>query len=743
MIRRSDPSPHRYRFLGSALILCAIGWTSCGNGSIPLAHTSDAGGSSAEAGTNGRSPRDVGNSLEGFRDGAAAERFRDSGESEASTFDPLLVNRLDDLASPPAGTVTLRSALALAGSGQAIRFAPELNGQTIALSIVGAPHTVLKGEVMGMRMEPSGPVSYLVGYVERDYGRSALYARKDVVIDASALPDGLTLVWTGGREDPARVLAIYGDLTLTNVRIRGGISVADDISTDNPGDQPWTLARGGALAVWGNAQLEDCIISDNHCVGDFDPSRDRGAFGGGVYANDLTMTNCIVSGNTVVGGGAAGGGVYSVGGAGSTQLKSTIERSAITGNRISGMFAYGAGVYSDGGGIGNRKTLELINSTIARNVVEPAKGLPPSLLGTGYWRGGGVYLSNGFLALQHCTIAENQVHGLLRVDALGKRNLAGGVAATVGNAHATETLSISQSVIVGNTVHVLDDSGTVADVYAHDVFTGSLQHFRSEGFNRFGVLDFSQILAPVGEPSWRSLVRIHYPKVGDRDGVQPAEVLQIDAAVLTNAAIPSAGTDAPDPALRYYMPRGDAIDVVPNATYSTEWTASELTIAEDATHDFLRILLDRIEVSYGLKNFSADFANAFEGFLRTVDTDPDTDGLQPYTDPTGQPILTLADTHWFGPRETWPKELPNYPYIEFWHRLHEALVSRDIESIGPEGLADNAWLRLFEAGPLAENPALELVLFRRTERVSVLSTDQTNRNRPIRAKGDIGAIEAP
>ena len=35
---------------------------------------------------------------------------------------------------------------------------------------------MLKGEVMGIRDEPSGPVSYLVGYFDRDYGRSALYA---------------------------------------------------------------------------------------------------------------------------------------------------------------------------------------------------------------------------------------------------------------------------------------------------------------------------------------------------------------------------------------------------------------------------------------------------------------------------------------------------------------------------------------------------------------------------------------
>ena len=56
-------------------------------------------------------------------------------------------------------------------------------------------------------------------------------------------------------------------------------------------------------------------------------------------------------------------------------------------------------MYSDGGGIGRSTTLRLANSTIARNLVEPPF-LPPNmifLLDMGYWRGGGIYVSNGNL----------------------------------------------------------------------------------------------------------------------------------------------------------------------------------------------------------------------------------------------------------------------------------------------------------------------------------------------------------
>ena len=59
----------------------------------------------------------------------------------------LVVNSLADTAQPPAGTTTLRDALAQAGSGTAITFDPTLDGKTIELSTVGEAHSVLKGEV--------------------------------------------------------------------------------------------------------------------------------------------------------------------------------------------------------------------------------------------------------------------------------------------------------------------------------------------------------------------------------------------------------------------------------------------------------------------------------------------------------------------------------------------------------------------------------------------------------------------
>ena len=654
----------------------------------------------------------------------------------------IVVNSLEDVEVPPEGTVTIRSALALASDGEPIVFDGSLDGGIIELSIIGDEHTVLKGEVMGMHDMASGPVSYLVGYFERDYGKSALYARKNVVIDASALPSGITLAWVGGYENPARVLAVYGDLTMINVSITGGKSVAEELPPPEPDDkygQLSTRARGAGLAVWGVARLVNCILYNNHCKRDQSVparSRDAGAFGGGIYADIVDMEQCVVSGNSVSASGVSGGGVFSVGGAEAEENVSRIVGSAITGNAIRGIFAYGGGVYSDGGGIGNRKHLELRNCTIARNLVDIFAPLP-----FGYWRGGGVYMSNGYLFIQSCTVVENQVHGVPRTDDLGKPNLAGGIAATIGNAHAVERMTIGHSVIAGNTVH---PSG--GDVYEQDIFTGTLLHFRSRGYNRIGTLDFSQILVPVGWIFLSSLCRKHYPKDGDEDGVHLADVINLISGITHSDTILSAGVDAPNPVVLHYEPRGNALDQVPPSAYVVNETYAEYWVEPGATDDFLEIILQRIEDEYGLnsptKDFSDDFRDDFEYFLEyEVDIDDDTPGLQPYTDPYGVPIITLAATHWFGPAVTWPQELSNYPYIEFWHRLDAALHAESIPGMGPELLGDGAWTALFSRGPLTENPGITMFVWTDGFDVVMEAVDQLGSARPAKTLGDIGAIE--
>ena len=674
----------------------------------------------------------------------------ESGGGGGSSRPAIVVNSLLDDAAPPGGTITLRSALTSASSGQPITFDQSLNGGTINLIFVAEDHSVLIGEVMGF--DDANNISYLVGYYDRDYGKSALFANKNVVIDASNLPDGITLNWDGA--DAARVLAVSGDLVLRNVAITGG-NVAFDVAADvgqHPDDQQTsTLARGAGIAVWGVANLYDCTIYDNHGVGDdADTSRDGGAYGGGVYADTVVMDGCIVSGNSVSGGGAAGGGVFSVGGRDTGINVSSIRRSSITENRIAGLFAYGGGVYSDGGGIGLSTRIHVENSTIARNLVEPPL-LPPFLFGLldiGYWRGGGLYMSNGYMQVQSSTIVENQVFGRPRTNELDKANMAGGIAATIGNAHAVEDMIIGHSIIAGNTVHEIEGIGpggyTVGNAYAHDIFTGSVFEFRSMGHNRIGVIDFSQILVPIGEPNWDSLSRRHYPQTNDEDGVQPGDVL---GAATMSAFINSSGVAADPFAVLFYEPQGSALDQLPSDAY----TVTEILGALDGPPNegrnplLLPLILDRIQAVYGQPAFGSEFRLYFQGFLS--DVDPNSVGAQQYTNCSGVTIDTIEQAYWCGPSQTWPQHEHNHAYIHFWHHLDAALAN-DVAGVNVEqitGLSsalmnDDVWFSLFGLGHSYFN-GITVHITESTLGVTPLGVDQSGDTRPADLLGDIGAIE--
>src|SRR3990170_1958372 len=93
--------------------------------------------------------------------------------TNGSTVPPTLtVNSLADAESPPGGTMTLRAAIREIGPGGTITFDPSLNGKTIPLEIVGSDNSPLMGEIYtGMTFG---------GYGERNYGKSALYAAKDL-----------------------------------------------------------------------------------------------------------------------------------------------------------------------------------------------------------------------------------------------------------------------------------------------------------------------------------------------------------------------------------------------------------------------------------------------------------------------------------------------------------------------------------------------------------------------------------
>ncbi len=601
----------------------------------------------------------------------------------------VVVTSVTDTAQPPAGTVTLRSALANASSGQTITFDRSLSGATIDLTAIDSEHSTLKGEVYsGMTYQ---------GYSDRDYGKSALYARKNVVIDASSLPSGITIRWAGGDSTPARVLAVYGNLTLKNVTITGGYSKAEAITS---GTQPYTLARGGGIAVWGTATLENCTIAGNKAEGDTEASRDRGTYGGGIYANGLRIKNCVISGNSVLGYGAAGGGIYSVGGADNSNLTNkgndtSLENCTVSGNKTTAQHSYGGGIFTLSGGPTNLATMTITNCTIARNLVEDNPSLPES--GQYYYRGGGVYMGGGSLKVISSTVSENEVRGNattftnklgLPVPNMG----GGGIAATIGDAHVVEDLTLAHSLVVGNKL-----SGMSADVFA-----GSLLNFYSLGYNLIGSVDFSQILVPV--PDWTDTSRKHYPKAGDHDGIAAASVLDINQAQRRSSVI-SVGTDAGQAVVISYPPIGSAVDQIPTTTYNVNYTTAGYTGFGTTSDDFLNQLLLHLRTHYSTQ-LGSDFGTSFGD---------------------------LTGTTWWGPAVTWPSNTQNTAWVKFWRDLDTQINGR----MGTAGLNDDFWA----AFPTGRVGNVTVTVQANTTSAKLVSADQTGKARPNGALGDIGAIE--
>ncbi|MBM3493922.1 MAG: hypothetical protein FJX72_06335 [Armatimonadetes bacterium] len=595
----------------------------------------------------------------------------------------VVVDTIEDSLTPTVGTMTLRAALAQTGPDDTITFAPALDGRTIELSVVGEAHSVLLGEVYAGNT--------FSGYEERDYGASALYARKNVRIDASGLPNGVTLKWAGGDASKARVLAVFGDLTMRNVTITGGHSFAEPIAG---GTQTATLARGGGLAVWGTARLERCTIASNRCTGESAASRDRGTYGGGIYANGLYLTDTVVGGNAAYGYGAAGGGIYSVGGADSITgagADTTLMRCTVSGNRVTAQHAYGGGIFTLSGGPKNLATMTLTNCTVARNVVEDNPDLPQA--GQYYYRGGGIYMGGGSLSLVACTVAENKVTGTPAVFSNKPNMGGGGVAATVGNAHVVENVRVRHTVAVGNTLNGA----------AEDWFAGSILGFYSEGYNLFGALDFSQILVPV--PEWLDLSRKHYPKIGDRDGATLGQALDV-GGIERHASFVSVGADAGQPLALRYPPGPDAVDRIPVGWYRVENVRVGYGGYGGADDDFLNHVLAMVRTAYG-STLGGDFGSSLG-------------------DQTG--------VGWHGPETTWPSNPENAAWVRFWRDLDTAIAGR----LGAAGLADDFWAR-FVPGTIGAG--LHVAVSSSSTRHYLTFEDQRGASRPVGGSGDIGAVE--
>jgi len=376
----------------------------------------------------------------------------------------------------------------------------------------------------------------------------------------------------------------------------------------------------------------------------------------------------------------------------------SLTRCAVTGNRIMGQHVYGGGVYSDGGGRGQKRPLTLTSSTLARNMVMDHPDLAESPFAQYYYRGGGFYMSNGYLWMDGCTIAENVVSGIAATFNNKPNMGGGGVGATIGDAHVVEDMQIQHSIIVGNSVN--SDQG--------DLFTGSLIYFYSWGYNLIGELNFDYIHVPV--PWWNIyLSRKHYPKEGDQHDIQLADVLSL-SSIRYHPSIQSVGVSPGTSTVLWYQPAGDALDAIPAAGYMVTYVEAGFAIANswEEPDGFLDDVLAQINLSYGM-----DYSEAF--------SDRD-----------------LSTITFYGPAIEWPDpddHPENIPWIAFWRDL-DAAIAASPGPLGSEKLADDFWGRSFDSG---NGPVITSV----SSSIGLVSPDQLGSTRPAGVKGDVGAIELP
>jgi hypothetical protein len=270
-----------------------------------------------------------------------------------------------------------------------------------------------------------------------------------------------------------------------------------------------------------------------------------------------------------------------------------------------------------------------------------------------------------------------------------------------------EDITIRHSIVAGNT---LNDS-------ADDLFTGSVLHFYSHGYNRIGKPDFSQILVPI--PPWWSLSRKHWPKAGDADNVALSDVLDIPGAV-RHASIASAGTDNGQLALLWYPPKGNALDRIPGGGY----TVDDIVMAEyegppGTRGEFLVDVLDKLDADYGgalLENgFGANYRAAFESMHN----------------------MPVDNVTWYESPAGWPSDSRNYPWIDFWRGLDNAIAGR----LGAVGLGDDFW-RSYGTGQIVRAGNILLKVSPVTRGPFLPNgVDQRGNPRPNGTAADIGAIE--
>lgn len=204
----------------------------------------------------------------------------------------------------------------------------------------------------------------------------------------------------------------------------GGLRISNSLISNNTVEATFSSTSYGSggegggiafLSVGGVFSLTDSVVTGNTIIG--------GGEGGGVslasyFTTSSTITRSVISGNTILGEAnneARGGGLFT---ASFTYAQSTgglsIVDSTISGNRAVG--GSGTNDYaedSQGGGVYARGALSILRSTVSGNFAEGGSNtVVDGFGGAGTGLGGGIFISGGEgFSLVNSTVSGNQALG--------------------------------------------------------------------------------------------------------------------------------------------------------------------------------------------------------------------------------------------------------------------------------------------------------------------------------------------
>ncbi|BCX04667.1 MAG: hypothetical protein KatS3mg053_2605 [Candidatus Roseilinea sp.] len=249
----------------------------------------------------------------------------------------------------------------------------------------------------------------------------------------------------------------------------GNRAQAGDGENGRAADGSRADALGGAVAVEGNSNVSLIGVqaNDNLVVGGNGAQFGGGSFGGGVYAEDssLTITDAQFRSNLARGGdGAEDGGFAGGGGILTFNSEASIQRVQIIANRAVGGSAGDGGTAGPAGGGGvylwrakpeGPATNSITNAIIADNAVEIGRG---QITGGG---GGGIQAQGLTAEITHVTLARNRLgeqliagEALVVVEAPGVSTTTVHLNYSVVADHATKPAGAAIVVLPDNTLNL-------------------------------------------------------------------------------------------------------------------------------------------------------------------------------------------------------------------------------------------------------------------------------------------------